>query len=853
MSQDVQIVPVATSSGGPLALPGDYSAPPQPPQNPLVRLQTILRGRWKWAIGLAVAGAIIGVATGYFAARKPQYRSVGLIQIKPVVNGVIEQQRQQMPMFDQFVESQAALMRSRRIIDLAMDRPEWRELKRGKSDDEIVEFTENLQVVRQGITVLVSYQDHDPVAAASAVKAVIRAYKEVNDDSEARADNTRRDALTTRQTNLTSDISRLRTRIYKIAADDGGDNSTREPYTPESLARVYALKLEELQKLEAELRNSQISLTMAEAMLIERGINAGPATAPATNPADAAAPADPADPAAPIDLAAAAAPATAPAAASAPAVAPVPQRVTLEQLAATDPQVRELLRQRADAQRSLSQLDRLGQNHPLKVTARIALQSVQEQIDNYMAEVQNRAAPEENLTMTIPGLGNVSIEQLRARERNLRALYEKLRNETLELGRRNLEITTTQQEIDTLQKRLDEVRSALERIDLENSATLAGRVNVLDEGDRPLEPYTDRRKLFSAAGGMAGLSLGFGIVLLIGLLDTRVKNFADARTTIRNTKRVLGILPTLPDNLANPEEASLAAYCVHHIRTLLQLTPGSAPQRAIAITSPASGDGKTSLTLALGLSFAAAGSRTLMIDCDVVGGGLTKRMNAIIRRKIGDVLVREGRITADQLHQALIAAQHSNRRLGEILIDLGYLTEPDLEHALSIQSESRVGLLDVLDGDPLEACVSDTGTPGMDILPLGAAKAYHAGQLSPRALRSLIEEARKIYDIVLIDTGPVLGSLEASIVAAEADEVVLTVPRGQRRPMAEKAIDHLESIGAHLAGVVFNRASTEDLAAADMGSAFSAAPNNPPAEVITGNARLGPVAHAVSRATTNQR
>ncbi len=57
----------------------------------------------------------------------------------------------------------------------------------------------------------------------------------------------------------------------------------------------------------------------------------------------------------------------------------------------------------------------------------------------------------------------------------------------------------------------------------------------------------------------------------------------------------------------------------------------------------------------------------------------------------------------------------------------------------------------------------------------------HASTLSPAALRRLIEEARKHFDTILIDTGPVLGSIEASLVAAAVDAVVLD---RQPRPAA---------------------------------------------------------------------
>jgi Mrp family chromosome partitioning ATPase len=84
-------------------------------------------------------------------------------------------------------------------------------------------------------------------------------------------------------------------------------------------------------------------------------------------------------------------------------------------------------------------------------------------------------------------------------------------------------------------------------------------------------------------------------------------------------------------------------------------------------------------------------------------------------------------------------------------------------------------------------------------------------KLSPAIIASILDQARQNFDIVLIDTGPVPGSLEASVAAAAADGVVLVVSRGEHRPMAERSIAHLLDIGAHLAGMVFNRAEGRDM------------------------------------------
>ena len=120
------------------------------------------------------------------------------------------------------------------------------------------------------------------------------------------------------------------------------------------------------------------------------------------------------------------------------------------------------------------------------------------------------------------------------------------------------------------------------------------------------------------------------------------------------------------------------------------------------------------------------------------------------------------------------------------------------------------GVLEAIANRSLLEYVRTTDIADVAILPVGSAHGYHASTLSPGALRRLIDEAKKHFDTILVDTGPVLGSIEASLVCAAADGVVLAVSRGQSRPLVEKSLNHLHGIGARLAGVVFNRAQSSD-------------------------------------------
>ena len=310
------------------------------------------------------------------------------------------------------------------------------------------------------------------------------------------------------------------------------------------------------------------------------------------------------------------------------------------------------------------------------------------------------------------------------------------------------QITQHNDQIEGLKATVVEKSKLLDQFEFEKA--MGGRYNVIDSGSTPL-PGSDRRPVFAALGLLGGAAVPVGFLLLVGLANPRYR-FSDETGREMNGLNLLGILPDLPDRLSDPEQASIAAHCVHQIRTMLQISGAPEERRVFAVTSAAPGDGKTSLTLALGLSYAACGARTLLIDCDLVGAGLTSRMNV----------------------------------------------------------SSPSGVLEAIANRSLFEYVRSTDVADVTILPVGSAQTLHASTLSPAALRRLIDEARKQYDTILIDTGPILGSIEAALVCAAADAVVLTVARGQQRPLVERAITRLMGIGARLAGVVFNRAQSGD-------------------------------------------
>jgi capsular exopolysaccharide synthesis family protein len=150
-------------------------------------------------------------------------------------------------------------------------------------------------------------------------------------------------------------------------------------------------------------------------------------------------------------------------------------------------------------------------------------------------------------------------------------------------------------------------------------------------------------------------------------------------------------------------------------------------------------------------------------------------------------------------------------RSGEkvILLD-GDLRRPSIAKSLSLPENSRT-VIDVLTGEAtLDQCLAKD--PRSDALVLGASK----GAVSPPdllgsvAMGRLIESLKDTYDLVIIDSAPLLPVNDTKILAQLADAVVFVV-RWEKTPRdaVVMAARHLMDVKAPVAGIVLSRADLE--------------------------------------------
>lgn len=762
-----------------------------------------MHGRYTLAVLLAVVGIAAGGYWGY-TRKNPLYESTGLIRVEAVLPRVLyyTEKSNIMPMYDRFLMTQMQTIRTPRLLELALKQPPWRSLERPDNPGMQVVFGRSMSIENPAGTDLIEikFLDESARGAVAGVRSVIQAYLAMQHEQEAKEESMRIQVLVERRDELATQLADIRKKVADIA----------DKYGTDSLEEVHQLKLVRLDKLETMLRETQWMLATVESEVHSNKD-----------------------------------------------VVPV-RLMTPEQIAEVDETMGKYLDERRAIEQELREL-RIHRvpTHPTVVAAQKRLEAFNKSIEDYAQ--QYRASQPENAVKRpwesdgIPTV--VTLDQLKAREARLQDLYKPAEDEVTTIGRDSLALRNFQAEANEIEKKLEETRTRIEQLAVE--ATVSGRVSVVSDGQTPPMPSQDPRKKNAIQGAGLGGMLGLSLVLGLSFIDRRIRRVDDVRNRM-STLPILGILPSLPDKDTDPQEAAVAVHCIHQLRTRLQVTHDHTRRQVFSVTSPISGDGKTSLALALGLSFAESGATTLLVDFDVVGGGLSRRLNPMIRPMLGQLLVKQGVLSNQQLEDALRLSRGADQRLGRMLVTLGYLSDAQLDAVLMEQSQPTAGLLDVLFGLPLGTSIQETTIKNLHVLPRGQAGAQHVGHFSPGFVRSLLEQARQKFDVVLIDTGPTPGSLEASLVAPQADAVVMIVAKGTSGPHAEKAVAHLQSLGANLSGVVFNRAGVRDVELYSQTSSRST--------MVSGHSRLlvttpslmdeetgfedfDPVANAVARST----
>ena len=175
--------------------------------------------------------------------------------------------------------------------------------------------------------------------------------------------------------------------------------------------------------------------------------------------------------------------------------------------------------------------------------------------------------------------------------------------------------------------------------------------------------------------------------------------------------------------------------------------------KTVVFTSCTANEGKSTLSLETARSFAELGKKTLYIDCDL--------RKSILKHKIVEGKLRDG-----------------------------------LTHYLTGQCD--------LDGIIYNNESDEDFT--FDLIPSGPVSSSPTELLASNKFKNMIEELRKLYDVIIIDTPPLMSVIDASIVSKIADGSVMVVEAGNiNYKIIQKTRDKLLNSGSRILGVVLNK------------------------------------------------
>ncbi|MEM8756759.1 MAG: AAA family ATPase [Planctomycetota bacterium] len=663
-----------------------------------------LRGRMLFAVLAAVLLAVPAAYVGYTLTDRT-YQSTSTISVRANADTLLYTdvgaggER-----LENFLETQAKIAESQRVLELAVDHPALVEFgwPEGIAGQRALRNGLRVQFRRRDSTFNLILINGDPAAAEAAARAVTASYMSLVAEYNSTEIDERRldDALRQRD----AEIANIRANIQALTASFGNTDLS---------ARIDS----------EEKRNFQIK---SDIDAIEAQITLREQLGGDDEESD-------------------------------------PAKLSVEQLAYRDAQLDGLLSRRAAVRTERQEQSRtLMSRHPTIRALDRELASLETLIADRAVVVRDRISnlnPAENPEA-------LTIEQLRTqlalRKQDAATSDRRLRDLNQAWG----EVQTEQQELDRLIAQRDEIARRKDKLELERDSLREGRIRVLTEAT-PATLNDDKRRMFAAAGGLGGGAAGIGLVAAFGIYRRSFRYVEDLDDPARFPP-LLGTLPEL--DRKDPETERIAAISVHNLRNMLHTISqfNDDTCQVIVCTSAESGDGKTTLIQSLGASYALTGLRTIVVDLDLVGAGLTARLGMTGRR----------------------------------------------------------GTADLLGGLEPTKCIKRTATDKLYALPAGDASACRPEQLAHRPVQQVIDWLRERFDVVLIDTGPVLGSLEAGLCTNLADHVLLVVPRRQPNRIARAAIDRLERLGARRVGLVFNRASTVDLRQS-LSAASVGAPSQP--------------------------
>lgn len=286
-----------------------------------------------------------------------------------------------------------------------------------------------------------------------------------------------------------------------------------------------------------------------------------------------------------------------------------------------------------------------------------------------------------------------------------------------------------------------------------------GSVEIAQEAGVPSSPSSPKTSRNAAIGGVLGLFIGFALAFILEGLDRRIKTPEDLEAIYRHP--LLGAVPrsrALARKQAALPPAESEAFGL--IRGHLRFFNVDRDLHTVAIVSPTAGDGKSTIARRLAESAARSGSRVLLLELDLRHPTLAEQLGVDAGPGIVDVLIGAARV--DQATRSIA----------------------------------------------LGATSADPRAPGrtLDVLVAGAVPPNPSELIESRAMEAVLEHVRSTYDLVVVDTPPLIDTSDALPLLTSVDGVVVVGRVQHSRRAAAERLSQILSANSEvpLLGVIAN-------------------------------------------------
>jgi capsular exopolysaccharide synthesis family protein len=349
------------------------------------------------------------------------------------------------------------------------------------------------------------------------------------------------------------------------------------------------------------------------------------------------------------------------------------------------------------------------------------------------------------------------------RERRLEAQLETLRNAELAEHRNSITYRALERDAQTNRTILETLLKRAKETKISGELTPTS-VQVVDVAEVPLSPVRPQGRVILILAAVLGALCSFGSAFALEYGRDRIRSVDEIRTGLG--LRALGMVPM--DAIGPGGDNHTSQQFSESIRTVrsnvLSLVAKDAVPSSVLVTSSNVGEGKTTVACSLAIALADV---TRLAEGN--GTGMVPR-----------VLIVDADLRAPRVHTVLGVPQGP-------------------------------GLAELIEGTvPVVEVVRPCKVPGLCVLPAGTATANAADALGSASFKRVLRSLNQLFDIVVIDSPPVLAVSDAAVIAREGLPVLMVIgadKTGLRS--ARAALDQIHGPGTRILGVVLNRVTLQ--------------------------------------------